>query len=188
MRTHPEQGFTLIELMIVVALIGVIAGLAGPSFNRSVRRSRINEMGRTLHAAYLEAQSLAMRTGFEHCLRLDRVGRGWSIRKDSNQDPSDDCEAPVSSYTLAHASVALGPEAGIATAFPDPYGGVPVDSWCTPCGGDDVGILWFKTDGTLRLDALGGSVALHDADGTVPTVERLMFISATGAARLVRNN
>ena len=42
MKVSKKQGFTLVEIMIVVAIIGVLAAIAIPSFQRSRQTARAN--------------------------------------------------------------------------------------------------------------------------------------------------
>lgn len=48
-RRKSEAGFTLIELMIVVAIVAIIAGIAYPSYMESVRKSNRSDAKATLN-------------------------------------------------------------------------------------------------------------------------------------------
>lgn len=62
-----QTGFTLIELMIVVAIIGVLAAIAIPAFINYVKRSRTSEVGYNLKSLY---------TGAASYYQEERWGRG----------------------------------------------------------------------------------------------------------------
>lgn len=59
---NQESGFTLIELMIVVAIIGVLAGIAISQYQNYVARSQVVEASRMISIARLRID-LAMHTG-----------------------------------------------------------------------------------------------------------------------------
>jgi type IV pilus assembly protein PilA len=55
--TAKQRGFTLIELMIVVAIIGILAAIAIPNFNRFQNKAKQSEAKTNLKALYIGAKS-----------------------------------------------------------------------------------------------------------------------------------
>ncbi len=51
-RAHRQGGFTLIELMVVVAIIGILASIAIPAYMRAVRRTKTSEATMNLRRIY----------------------------------------------------------------------------------------------------------------------------------------
>jgi type IV pilus assembly protein PilA len=76
MKNNTQKGFTLIELMIVVAIIGILAAVALPAYKTYTDRAKFSEVVLAATPAKT-AVDVCYQTG-SSCTQLDESNTGWA--------------------------------------------------------------------------------------------------------------
>ncbi|MBK9571346.1 MAG: GspH/FimT family pseudopilin [Rhodoferax sp.] len=95
--TAYQLGFTIIELLVVIVILGVLAALAAPSFTETIKRYRVNSIRDSMTSAIQLAKSDAIRRRVPVTLlrttgcgvTLSTVGDwdcGWQMFVDADND------------------------------------------------------------------------------------------------------
>lgn len=128
-----ERGIGMIELMIVVAILGVLIFVLQDSYSRWAARYRVENAVKTLHAHMTAARGRAMARSRAHFLRIDGAA-SYEVVEDTSPAPDgngalDDTDARI-----------VGDSA-------DPYGITLV------LGGSADNTLVFSRDGMALTDS-----------------------------------
>jgi type IV pilus assembly protein PilA len=139
MKKTMQQGFTLIELMIVVAIIGILAAVALPAYQDYTVRAKVTE-GLTLSAAAKLAVT-------ENATNGKQFDSGWTIPSGTAAVASVAVSQANGDITVTYNAAAGGPATIIL--HPTSNGAAlagNATSSTVPSGGS---IAWSCTGGTL---------------------------------------
>lgn len=78
-RRHSSAGFSLIELMMAIALLVIFIALAMPSFSAWIMNTRIRSTAESIANGLQVARNEAVRRNTSVQFVLDAAGSGWTV-------------------------------------------------------------------------------------------------------------
>ncbi|WP_231759544.1 GspH/FimT family pseudopilin [Microbulbifer elongatus] len=113
-KTSRQSGFTLVELMVVIAVLGIILAFAIPSFRSMIQDYRIvttaDQVNSVLQFARAEAVRLGGRVGVKAV--GDDIANGLSVFEDRNDNDTYDDGEEVRVFNIENASLTLVSDIG----------------------------------------------------------------------------
>jgi len=109
-RARLQQGFTLLELMIVVAIIGILAAVAVPSFMKYIKKSKATEARIQLEKLYNGARSYYYETG--------ETGFSGTITTIQSQFPDPEAATPAATCCVLSGDPRCTPSLAIWDSSP----------------------------------------------------------------------
>jgi len=100
MKEKHKKGFTLVELMVTVAIVGIIASMAVPSFSKMIERNRLKEAIESLKSDLMFTRTEAIKRSANINMSIKINGSSWCYGIDvdnntDNTDANDACDCTI---------------------------------------------------------------------------------------------
>lgn len=186
-RRQRRAGFTLLEAMVVVAIIGMTAALAAPALSEAMATRRANEASYALVRIGAQARAAAMAYGRAHLLRFSNTsgGSGSDGRVQLWRGQLNLCSANDWSTLITGTCSGSQTCVGQLDMGSYDFGTHRVRMRITGATAAD---LCFQPDGEMYVAASGGvwaATAPSGTGGVLFTFQRLVSGSPDGVVRRV---
>lgn len=150
-------GFTLLELVVILAVIGILVALAAPAMSGWADTQRLNASARLVGGAFSYARSEAIRTGDIHLVFVATDANGIALTSDvvvlddgRPGSAGQNCDIDAGERTQAFAlerGVSFGVSEASAKVASDSGGGTLGASTFLDADGDPASWLLFRPEG-----------------------------------------
>ncbi len=178
-RSRHERGFTLIELMVVVVIVGVVAALAAPTIGNALANRRTNELSLEVVRLVRQARSAAVGQGRAYFLSIDPATEEMMLFRGTTNRCTpraswDAITAPGCEGNVRCTAYVRGPVVGSSSYD------FQID------GSDNPIDLCFEPTGITRWSASSSAFATtHPRGGVQVNVRRVVDGATAGVAKIV---
>lgn len=99
-----NRGFTLTELLIVIAVLAILAAVAAPGMSGFVRKNRVQNQTRRIYSDLMNTRVMAMNTNRTHFMVFGLPNNEYQVIEDTDGDMTPDA-APADTVRLARQAV-----------------------------------------------------------------------------------
>ncbi len=163
-RLRSKRGFTLVELMTTVVLVGIVASMAVPRFQKTFERMHFRNANKNIISTLRLARSKAVSEKTAHGVFFDSQGKIITLFKDTDSPA-------VFLFSAADSVVAVD-------TLPGEFAYLDTDNT-----GD---VVIFMPDGSARFTGGGNIVTMAVTNSTVG-IQILNVLSSTGRIKTTGN-